>query len=54
MAIAGGAVLPPLFGEWADTVGYQSAYLALLVGYCVILAFAVRQWRYKKSSALAD
>jgi glucose/galactose transporter len=41
MAIAGGALLPLLYGHLADTVGNQQAYWIMLPCYVVILAFAL-------------
>lgn len=41
MAIAGGALLPMLFGSIADAVGYQNAYWMTLPCYLFILYFAV-------------
>ncbi|MEO5996368.1 MAG: glucose/galactose MFS transporter [Chitinophagaceae bacterium] len=42
MGIAGGAILPLLFGYVADVASYQLAYLVCLPAYLFILYFAVR------------
>jgi glucose/galactose transporter len=41
MAIAGGALLPLLYGYLADTIGNQQAYWIMLPCYIVILVFAL-------------
>jgi len=41
MAIAGGAILPLLYGRCADAVGNQSAYWMMIPCYLVILVFAL-------------
>lgn len=54
MGIAGGAVIPPLYGKIADISDPQSAYVILLPCYLFILYFS--QWGhkvgYKKSNKL--
>jgi len=50
MAIAGGAVLPLIYGMAADTFGTHSAYSVMLPGYIYLILFAVwlcrlRKWR---------
>ena len=45
MAIAGGALLPMLFGALTDEVGYQSAYWMTLPCYLFILYYAVAGYR---------
>ncbi|MDR0419070.1 MAG: sugar MFS transporter [Prevotellaceae bacterium] len=41
MAIAGGAILPLLYGHFADTIGNQQAYWMMLPCYIIILIFAL-------------
>lgn len=50
MAIAGGALMPLLYGRLADTAGTQAAYWICLPAYLVILWFAlagykIRSWK---------
>lgn len=45
MAIAGGAVLPLVYGKIADVVNPQTAYALLFVCYAVILAFATMGYK---------
>ncbi|MDG1121642.1 MAG: MFS transporter [Glaciecola sp.] len=47
MAIAGGALLPPLFGQVVAQVGYQHSYLTLIIGYIVIASYGVLQRRQR-------
>ncbi len=47
MAIAGGALLPPLFGQVVAQVGYQYSYLTLIIGYIVIASYGVLQQRQR-------
>ena len=42
MAIVGGALLPPLAGRLADTIGLHLAFLVPLMGYAIIAAIAGR------------
>lgn len=42
MGIAGGALLPMLYGHFSDSVGSQAAYWLLLPCYAVILFYAVK------------
>ena len=48
MAIAGGALLPLLWGKLSDTFGSQQAYWILLPCYLIILYYAVRGYKLKK------
>ncbi len=52
MAIAGGAVLPLLYGKFADmqSIGTQQAYWVLIPCYLIILSFAVYANRLKMMS----
>ncbi|MHC1774383.1 MAG: sugar MFS transporter [Lentimicrobium sp.] len=45
MAIAGGALLPLVWGKLADAVGSQQAYWILIPSYMIIIYYAV--WGYK-------
>lgn len=47
MAIAGGAILPLVWGEISENVGEQLAYLVLVPCYLIILFFAVRGYKLK-------
>lgn len=47
MAIAGGAILPPLFGQVVAQVGYQHSYLTLIIGYIVIASYGVLHQRQR-------
>ncbi|OFY57388.1 MAG: glucose/galactose MFS transporter [Bacteroidetes bacterium RBG_13_46_8] len=47
MAIAGGALLPLLWGKLSDTLGSQLAYVILLPCYLIILYYAVRGYKLK-------
>ena len=47
MGIAGGAILPLLYGRMADSIGTQAAYAIALPCYLFILYFAWRGWRAK-------
>ena len=47
MAIAGGAILPPLFGQVVAQFGYQHSYLTLIIGYIVIASYGVLQQRQR-------
>jgi fucose permease len=48
MAIAGGAILPLLWGKLADAYSAQQAYGILIPCYIIIFLFAV--WWYKLRS----
>lgn len=50
MGIAGGAILPPLYGVLAESVGSQQAYLMLVPCYAIILYFAVKGYRAGKTA----
>ena len=50
MAIAGGAILPPLFGQVVAQIGYQSSYLTLIIGYVVITSFGILQYLQRRFS----
>lgn len=47
MGIAGGAIMPLIYGGWADAMGgnRQIPYLILLVSYTIILFFAVKGYK---------
>jgi FHS family L-fucose permease-like MFS transporter len=47
MAIAGGAILPLLWGKLSDSVGSQQAYYILLPCYLIILYYAIRGYKLK-------
>jgi FHS family L-fucose permease-like MFS transporter len=47
MAIAGGALLPLLWGKLSDTMGSQQAYVILLPCYLIIMFYAVRGYKLK-------
>jgi len=47
MAIAGGALLPLLWGRLSDAIGSQSAYMILLPCYLIIFYYAVRGYKLK-------
>ena len=47
MAIAGGAVLPLLWGILSDTIGAQNAYWMVIPSYLVILFYSVKGYRIK-------
>ena len=47
MAIAGGALLPLLYGKLAVTYSTQSAYWILVPSYVVILLYALRWHKYR-------
>jgi fucose permease len=47
MAIAGGALLPLLWGKLSDSLGSQQAYVILLPCYLIILYYAVRGYKLK-------
>jgi FHS family L-fucose permease-like MFS transporter len=49
MGIAGGAILPPLYGKIAEFVGSQQAYWILLPCYLFILYFAVKGYKAGKA-----
>jgi len=42
MAIAGGAIIPLIYGKLADSIGLNSAYIILIPCYAFILYFAIR------------
>jgi fucose permease len=50
MGIAGGAIMPPIYGVLAESAGAQYAYLMLVPCYAVILYFAVRGYRAGKAA----
>ncbi|MDR2083608.1 MAG: sugar MFS transporter [Bacteroidales bacterium] len=45
MAIAGGAILPPIYGALADVFTRQTAYWIMIPCYLIILFFAVYGWK---------
>ncbi|MFN8355947.1 MAG: sugar MFS transporter [Spirosomataceae bacterium] len=47
MMIAGGAILPLLYGQLADAIGTQKAYLLLVPLYLVVLYFATLGYKRK-------
>jgi FHS family L-fucose permease-like MFS transporter len=47
MAIAGGALLPLLWGGLSDNIGPQQAYIVLLPCYLIILYYSLRGYRLK-------
>lgn len=47
MAIAGGAIIPPLYGALADAVDSQQAYWILIPCYLYILYFATKGYKVK-------
>jgi glucose/galactose transporter len=47
MAIAGGALLPLLWGGLSDSIGPQQAYAVLLPCYLIILYYSLRGYRLK-------
>ena len=47
MAIAGGAILPLIWGYLSDTFGAQNAYWIMVPGYLVILYYAVKGYKLK-------
>ena len=48
MAIAGGAILPLLWGKLSDTVGSQQAYWIMIPSYLFILFYAMKGHKLKK------
>jgi len=48
MAIAGGAILPLLWGYLSDEIGSQNAYWILIPCYAIILLFANRWYKLRK------
>jgi FHS family L-fucose permease-like MFS transporter len=50
MAIAGGAILPPLFGQVVAQIGYQSSYLTLIIGYAVMTSYGMLQYQQRRVS----
>jgi fucose permease len=50
MAIAGGALLPLVWGKLADSVGEQQAYLVLLPSYLIIIFYAVKGYKIKNQA----
>lgn len=50
MGIAGGAIMPPLYGVLVESVGSQQAYLMLVPCYAIILYFAMKGYRAGKSA----
>ncbi|MBL7859067.1 MAG: sugar MFS transporter [Cyclobacteriaceae bacterium] len=51
MAIAGGAILPLVYGKLLEIVGYQHAYLLMVPCYCYILYFAVKGYKVGTAKA---
>ena len=49
MAIAGGAVIPLIYGALADNVGLQQAYWIVIPCYAFILFFATKGYKRKKT-----
>lgn len=50
MGIAGGAIMPMLYGAWADTIGNRHLpYLILAPGYLFMIYFAVRGYKVGRS-----
>ncbi len=49
MAIAGGAVLPPLYGYLADIVNPQNAYWIVIPCYAYILFFASKGYKLRSN-----
>ena len=47
----GGAILPPLFGWLADTMGYQHAFLLIIVGYIFIIYFGISGYKPERNVA---
>jgi glucose/galactose transporter len=47
MAIAGGAILPLVWGKLSDNIGSQNAYLIMIPGYLFILFYALRGYKLK-------
>jgi len=47
MAIAGGALLPLLWGKLSDTYGSQHAYIVLIPSYLLIIYYAVQGYKLK-------
>jgi FHS family L-fucose permease-like MFS transporter len=41
-AIAGGAIIPPLYGYFTDLAGFKTAFLLLIVCYGYILFYGIR------------
>jgi len=50
MAIAGGALLPLVWGKLADVFGSQQAYLVLLPSYLIIIFYATKGYKIKNQS----
>ncbi|MGB8706181.1 MAG: hypothetical protein WCD31_14235, partial [Gillisia sp.] len=53
MAIAGGAVIPLIYGALADNVGLQQAYWIVIPCYAFILFFATKGYKRKKTKNFA-
>ena len=51
MAIAGGAVLPLVYGKISESIGTQQAYWIMLPCYLFILYFAVKGHTIGKANA---
>ena len=50
MGIAGGAIMPMLYGAWADAIGNRHLpYLILAPGYLFMIYFAVRGYKVGRS-----
>jgi FHS family L-fucose permease-like MFS transporter len=50
MAIAGGAVLPPVLGIISDATGsIQKGYIVPLICFIVVLLFAVKGYKIEKT-----
>ena len=51
MGIAGGAIMPMLYGAWADAIGNRHLpYLILAPGYLFMIYFAIRGYKVGRSS----
>ncbi len=47
MAIAGGALLPLIWGRLSDIIGTQKAYMVLLPSYLIIFYYAIKGYKLK-------
>lgn len=50
MGIGGGALMPPLYGLLAESIGSQYAYVMLVPCYAIILYFAIKGYRAGKAA----
>jgi fucose permease len=50
MAIAGGALLPLMYGKLADNIGTQQAYWIAIPCYFIILIFALFGYKIGKKN----